>query len=209
MKEKQPTFPNFFATRQSQLATVLIGVLIIIAGFLAYNLLQTSPAEEGEVGTFGELITSTPEDKGEVAGEYIVKAGDSLSKIAQETYGNTENWREIARANGIPEDNPIISVGQKLTLPEIGGPEPEETEPTPTPQEEGAGEKEAGETPETAIGPRTYTVVRGDNLWGIAEKFYGDGNKWHEIFKANNLSMYSTGGRNFPLIHAGNVLVIP
>ena len=33
--------------------------------------------------------------------------------------------------------------------------------------------------------PRTHTVVRGDTLWGIAQKFYGNGTLWPRIFDAN------------------------
>lgn len=54
----------------------------------------------------------------------------------------------------------------------------------------------------SVILPTTYTVVRGDNLSKIAQKFYGDGGKWTEIAKANNLAKPS-------VIHAGNVFIIP
>ena len=30
-----------------------------------------------------------------------------------------------------------------------------------------------------------YTVQRGDTLWAISERFYGDGNAWHRIYEAN------------------------
>lgn len=50
--------------------------------------------------------------------------------------------------------------------------------------------------------PRTYTVVSGDTLWAIAEKFYGDGNKYPEIAAASGVA-------NPDLIHPGQVLTIP
>ena len=31
----------------------------------------------------------------------------------------------------------------------------------------------------------TYTVVKGDSLWRIAQKQLGDGNRWNEIFEGN------------------------
>ena len=34
---------------------------------------------------------------------------------------------------------------------------------------------------------KTYIVQSGDSLWTIAEKFYGDGNKWTEITRRNFL----------------------
>lgn len=37
-------------------------------------------------------------------------------------------------------------------------------------------------------GPRTYTVVSGDTLWAIAERFYGDGNKYQQIADASGLT---------------------
>lgn len=33
--------------------------------------------------------------------------------------------------------------------------------------------------------PRTYRVVKGDTLWGIALKFYGKGTLWPRLFDAN------------------------
>lgn len=50
--------------------------------------------------------------------------------------------------------------------------------------------------------PRTYTVVPGDTLWAIAEKFYGDGSKYPQIAEAS-------GVPNPDLIHPGQVLTIP
>lgn len=49
---------------------------------------------------------------------------------------------------------------------------------------------------------RYYTVVKGDSLWKIAQKFYGNGNRYPEIAKANNLA-------NANLIHPGQKLLIP
>ncbi|MCH2044764.1 MAG: peptidoglycan-binding protein [Saprospiraceae bacterium] len=46
---------------------------------------------------------------------------------------------------------------------------------------------------------QTYTVVRGDTFWGLAERFYGDGTK-HPIISAAN---------NTDSLHAGDVLTIP
>lgn len=47
----------------------------------------------------------------------------------------------------------------------------------------------------------TYTVVKGDTLWGIASKFLGSGARYKEI-------MWFNGMQN-PVIYAGNVLRIP
>lgn len=47
-----------------------------------------------------------------------------------------------------------------------------------------------------------HVTVRGDNLWTLAEKVYGDGNKWRQIAKANKL-------RNPSRLHIGQELQLP
>lgn len=52
---------------------------------------------------------------------------------------------------------------------------------------------------------KTYTVVSGDTLWGIAKRFYGNGNQYPKIHEANRGLI----GSNPNLIHIGWVLTIP
>jgi hypothetical protein len=47
---------------------------------------------------------------------YVVKAGDSLSKIAQRELGKASRWPEISRLNGLRDPN-FIKPGQRLRLP--------------------------------------------------------------------------------------------
>lgn len=49
---------------------------------------------------------------------------------------------------------------------------------------------------------RYYTVVRGDTLWSIAKRYYGNGSRYPEIAKANNI-------KNPDIIHVGQKLLIP
>ncbi|MCV7412073.1 lectin [Mycobacterium florentinum] len=65
-------------------------------------------------------------------------------------------------------------------------------EPTPEPPPDAAPEPE----------PRTYTVVSGDTMWAIAERFYGDGSKYRVITDASGVA-------DPDLIHPGQVLTIP
>ncbi len=99
------------------------------------------------------------------------------------------------------------------THTETDAPPPPEAQAAPEPATESAPEsdttggpvveatEEAFEeaTPEPA---RTYTVISGDTLWAIAERFYGDANKYQVIADASGVS-------NPDLIYPGQVLTIP
>lgn len=53
-------------------------------------------------------------------------------------------------------------------------------------------------------GQRTHKVGKGDSLWSIAKKYYGDGSKYPNIYNANKDKIKDPN-----LIHIGWVLVIP
>lgn len=54
--------------------------------------------------------------------------------------------------------------------------------------------------------PQTYTVKKGDCLWAIAKKFYGNGALYPKIYSANP-NVFK--GRSPNLIYPGDALVIP
>jgi nucleoid-associated protein YgaU len=50
---------------------------------------------------------------------YVVKKGDSLSKIAKEVYGSARQWKKIYEANKDKIKNPdLIHPGQEFIIPE-------------------------------------------------------------------------------------------
>lgn len=51
---------------------------------------------------------------------------------------------------------------------------------------------------------KTYTVKKGDTLWGIAKKYYGNGAKYQTIYAANKDKI-----KNPNLIYVGQVFTIP
>ena len=64
--------------------------------------------------------------------------------------------------------------------------------------------EETIETPEPAVQPVFHTVVKGDNLWKIAEKTLGGGARFKEIFEANKPML-----KDPDKIYPGQVLRIP
>jgi len=94
---------------------------------------------------------------------------------------------ESQKENELKSDT--IEVGQKLTLPEVSAKKPTLTKPT------------LSANTQTLSGD-TYTVVKGDTLWSISLRAYGDGYKWVSVAKANKLV-------NPNVIHVGNVLTLP
>jgi len=57
-----------------------------------------------------------------------------------------------------------------------------------------------GVTPKPSA--KYHTIVKGDTLWAIAKKYYGDGNRYPEIVRANNIA-------NSNIISVGQKLLIP
>ena len=119
-------------------------------------------------------------------GTHVVKAGETLWSISETYYKSGYNWVDIAKANKISSPGTIFS-GNKLTIPDVK-----------------ARQTTIAQTPEKAkgISGSTYKIVKGDDLWNIAVRAYGDGYSWVKIAKANNLS-------NPNLIFSGNTLKIP
>lgn len=68
----------------------------------------------------------------------------------------------------------------------------------------GGGAQTSREEGTGAAQERTYTVQRGDTLWGIAQKYYGSGTEYKRLATANSGQI-----QNPNLIYPGQVLSIP
>ncbi|MEY8355262.1 LysM peptidoglycan-binding domain-containing protein [Lachnospiraceae bacterium 54-53] len=58
--------------------------------------------------------------------------------------------------------------------------------------------------PDTTTNGKTHTVVKGESLWAIAKKYYGNGAQFKKILEANRDKI-----KNQDLIYPGQVFVIP
>lgn len=132
---------------------------------------------------------------------WIVQKNDSLWKIAEKKYTSGYNWVDIAKANNLADPS-NIHVGDRLVLPNVTPKLATITvtsKPTVrTNDEQFSSTKRGG----NEIVGTAYTVVHGDTMWDIAVRAYGDGYRWPEIAKANNVT-------NPGLIFSGNKLIIP
>ena len=65
---------------------------------------------------------------------------------------------------------------------------------------------------DNTVTPKTYTVVKGDCLWNIAQKFYGNGSLYTKIYEANKEVIdQRNSGHRVPkyTIYVGQVFTIP
>lgn len=78
--------------------------------------------------------------------------------------------------------------------------------PAPAPKADFGNVQSGSATTAPAAAPaeQTYTVAKGDTLSKIAKHFYGNANRWKEIFEANRDQL-----SNPDLIKPGQVLKIP
>ncbi|MGB1287862.1 MAG: LysM peptidoglycan-binding domain-containing protein [Aggregatilineales bacterium] len=196
---------------RKRMIEILLLVSIFLMGTFA-SIAQESTAEpEATVSADPIEVTAEPEateapesgDNSAVEGtEYIVKAGDTLFRIA---INNGVTVTELAAANGITNSR-LIFTGQTLIIPTTSE-TPDEVESTPEPETTSI--PEATEAPEseetdnddgdTPVAGDSYTVVAGDTLFRVAVRF---NTTVDTLISLNNL-----GNRN--LIFTGQQLVLP
>ncbi len=154
---------------------VLGALVIVIVGVLVVNYFKDRKSE-----TLPALSTESSTTK-----EHVVVKGETLWSIAEDSFGSGYNWVDVKSENGLTSDK--IEVGQKLTIPDVAAKKPTVTKQTVTVQ-----------TDQTITG-NNYTVEKGDTLWNISVRAYGDGYQWAKVARENNI-------KNPNLIYVGTVL---
>ena len=163
-------------------AVVVVVALVLVFSFLkSHNALNHGQTQStSTVAKQQEVVKAMPKT-------YTVQSGDYLWSIAEKIYGSGYNWVDLAQANNL--ENPgVLYAGTKLIVPDVA-PKMTTVQANPT-------------QVQNPITGNTYTVVKGDFLWNIAVRAYGDGYEWVKIANANNLV-------NPDLVFSGNVLVLP
>lgn len=155
---------------------ILVGVLVVRM-YSANRASITSEGEQTEVQMekVGEVLVETGDDGQKypalLADKVEVKTGDTLWSIATKEYGSGYNWVDIARENELSTPDLLVA-GQELKLPKVAIKMLDQA-------------KVVTQEPEISITGDSYTVVKGDHLWSIALRAYGDGYRWVEIAELN------------------------
>jgi nucleoid-associated protein YgaU len=117
-----------------------------------------------------------------------VRDGDTLSSLARDYLGSSKRFLEIYEANRDVLASPdLLPIGAELKLP---FPDEVARQPAPEAKVERPLEPLSPQPAQPAPPPppgvkRTYRVKAGDTLAAIAKQFYGDGERYEEIYEAN------------------------
>ncbi len=178
---------------ENQISMALGAFILLVAAIFVIKYIKNIQTERNQ--------TNQTQNQNQTV--HTVEKGETLWSISEKYYKTGFNWKKIADANTISSPTKL-EVGQSLIIPvEVTETEvqtPKETE-VASPAPKGQITEEAASTT-NAITGANYTVVKGDSLWKIAVRAYGDGYKWSEIAKENHLTHPN-------VIHTGNVLILP
>jgi nucleoid-associated protein YgaU len=166
-----------------ELISMLLGLaIVIVIVSLVFNFVQR---KKGTIEIPGSTDISLSENsvKNNTVenGVYVVEKGDNLWKIAVKKYNDGYSWTKIAKENNLKNAS-VLLVGQKLKMPVVA--EKVTANNSVVKQNVSSGDK---------IDLGDYKVVRGDNLWKIAVKTYGDGYKWTKIWQENKAVIRNPG----------------
>ena len=173
MKFNLKSILKTFKLNESTISLILGVVVIISVGVLVTNYFKEK-SESGVISSGENAQTEVTQKK-----TYTVQKGDSLWTIAEKETGSGYNWVKIAEENNIQNPS-IIYKGQELSI----------------------SVSDTVQKLADSISGATYEVQKGDSLWTIAVRAYGDGYKWSEIARENKLVHPG-------LIHSGNILILP
>ena len=175
---------------------ILSAVIIVVIGLLLYNYFGRPQNSQNNAVNTETKIENNQQDAGfgslTLPATYKVSAGDSLVQVAEKYYKNSDYWPGLAKVNKL--DNPSnIEPGTEINVPK-------------TEEVSNITVSDLAPADQGTITGSTYVVQYGDTLSSIAQRAYGDWSQWQKIDQANPIGRLPNGN---PLIHSGNVLVIP
>ena len=186
---------------------ILGAIVVVVVGILIFNYFKN--INQGQITETAVEETSQPkveivEKDGQQFAKglpttYTVAKGDHLWGIAENFYNSGYNWVDIAKANNLKNAN-LIETGQQLIVPDVAV---KLATVESSPQSASAiGRSDSGGS---AIDGNSYTTIKGDYLWDIAVRAYGDGYAWVNLYNANKTVI----GNNPNLLFTGVNLTLP
>lgn len=137
-------------------------VLLVLGVWLVVNYFKTAgdSGREQTASTQVEKVFGDGEapSKEDLPAKYEVKNGDTLWDISERVYGSGYTWVDVYEANREILNSPDeLEIGGQIMLPKV---EPKVI---------------------------NHTVVRGESMWTIAQRYCGTGFAWTKIAAANNI----------------------
>ncbi len=215
MEEKLYKILKSLKMHETSVSTFIGALAVIVIGFFIFGYFKninrgritqsavvevTPPVEVTSLGNATEKKQNVLVP-GELPESYKVSRGDNLWKIAEKVYGSGYNFVDIAKENNIKDAN-SIEVGMELKIPKVAARNPTATNIAVDDNNLVASKTNQGKV---TIESDKYTTQKGDYLWDIAIRSYGDGYAWVKIYQANREKI----GANPGVLYSGIELVIP
>lgn len=188
MEKKLKNILKSLKINEGLISSIMGGVVVVIMAAMIFNYFK-SINRNGKITDESASKVSVTEESAskELPATYKVKKGDDLWHISQKYYNSGYKYVEIAKINKLANPS-AIEVGQDLIIPKV----------------EGKIETKAAATKISIEGAK-YTTVKGDHLWSIAVRAYGDGYAWTKIYNANKKVI----GKNPSILYSGVELSLP
>ncbi len=204
MERKLKNILKTLKINENLISTVMGGVVVVVMAAMIFNYFKTFNksgliSEESAANLSEEEALSK-----ELPTTYKVVKGDDLWHISERFYNSGYNYVDIAKENKLGNGG-TIEVGMELRIPKVEprllGKTKVVAKVTPALIETKTEVKSA----KVSIEGEKYTTVKGDYLWSIALRAYGDGYAWTRIYNANKKVI----GRNPNLLFTGIELSLP
>lgn len=188
MEKKLKNILKSLKINEGMISSVMGGVVVVIMAAMIFNYFK-SINKNGKITDESASNASVTEESApkELPATYKVKKGDDLWHISERYYNSGYNYVDIAKTNKLANPS-AIEVGQDLVIPKVAS----------------KVEVKAAVTKISIEGTK-YTTIKGDHLWSIAVRAYGDGYAWTKIYNANKKVI----GKNPNVLFSGVELSLP
>jgi len=200
MEQKLKSILKSLKINEGLISSIMGGVVVVIMAAMIFNYFK-SINKNGKITDESASNASVTEETTpkELPATYKVKKGDDLWHISEKYYNSGYNYVDIAKTNKLANAS-TIEVGQDLVIPKV-----EAKKVTVAKAEPKTIIVAKTQATKISIEGARYTTVKGDHLWSIAVRAYGDGYAWTKIYDANKKVI----GRNPSILFSGVELTLP